>query len=248
MDIDLEILHEIFQDLPRLGAGRDEYTQKAFEMIPEINQPKILDIGCGTGLQTIKLAKMSNGEVIGIDVFERYLDQFRESIKEEKLEKRVKAVNMSMTEIKYPEKHFDILWAEGSIFIIGFENGLIEWKKYIKDNGFLAIHDLAWIKDNPPKEVFDFFQRIYPGMKTMEEHLEMIKQSGYKILGYFPLPEDAWWEFFYKPLKKRLPGLKIRFKDNPKAMDMLADNELEIEMYEKYNQWYSSVFYIMQKQ
>jgi len=31
-------------------------------LIPEIKQPKILDIGCGPGMQTIKLAKLSKGE------------------------------------------------------------------------------------------------------------------------------------------------------------------------------------------
>jgi len=66
MDINWELLLEIHKDMPRQGSGRDEYTQKAFEMIPTIKKPKILDIGCGPGMQTIKLAKLSDGEIIGI--------------------------------------------------------------------------------------------------------------------------------------------------------------------------------------
>jgi len=38
MDIDTELLLDIHKDMPRQGSGRDEYTQKAFEMIPEIKQ------------------------------------------------------------------------------------------------------------------------------------------------------------------------------------------------------------------
>ena len=66
--MDWEIFFNIHKDLPRQGSGRDEYTQKAFEMIPPIKKPKILDIGCGPGLQTIKLAKLTDGTIIGIDI------------------------------------------------------------------------------------------------------------------------------------------------------------------------------------
>lgn len=40
----MEIFLDIHKDLPRQGSGRDKYTQKAFEIIPKINQPRILDI------------------------------------------------------------------------------------------------------------------------------------------------------------------------------------------------------------
>jgi len=89
MEIDWEVLLKIHKDMPRQGSGRDKYTQKAFEMIPKIKNPKILDIGCGPGMQTIKLAKLSGGQVIGIDIFEQFLDQLRESIKKENLQKNV---------------------------------------------------------------------------------------------------------------------------------------------------------------
>ena len=247
MDIDWELLLEIHKDMPRQGSGRNKYTQKAFEFIPKINHPKILDIGCGPGMQTIKLAKLSDGEVIGIDIFQQYLDQLQELIEEENLQNRVKAEKQSMFEIKYPEEYFDIIWAEGSIFIIGFEKGLSEWKKYIKPNGYLAIHEMTWLKNNPPKEISDYWKRIYPQITTIENNLRIIEKCGYKTLGYFPLPEDAWWEFYYDPLEKHLKILREKYKDNPKVMDTLNEEQLEIDLFRKYNSWYSSVFYIMQK-
>ena len=247
MEIDWDIFRDIHKDMPRQGSGRDEYTQKAFEMIPAIKQPKILDIGCGPGMQTIKLAKLSDGEVIGIDIIQQYLDQFQEQIHKENLQDRVKAVNQSMFEIKYPKEYFDIIWAEGSIFIIGFEKGLSDWKKYIKPGGFLAVHEMAWLKENPPKEVTDFWEAVYPEIPTIDDNLKIIKKCGYKILGHFPLPEDAWWEFYYNPLQKRLEKLKIKYKDNQKALDMIKGEYKEINLFKKYNKWYGSVFFVMQK-
>ena len=247
MDIDYELLLEIHKDMPRQGSGRNKYTQKAFEMIPKISHPKILDIGCGPGMQTIKLAKLSNGEVIGIDIFEQYLDQLRKLIDQENLQGRVNAVNQSMLDMKYSEDSFDIIWAEGSIFVIGFEKGLVEWKKFIKPKGFLAVHEMAWIKDDPPEEISKYWQRVCPDIKTIDENLRIIKKCGYKTLGYFPLPEDAWWDFYYNPLQSRIKDLKVKFKDNPKALEMIAEEELEIKLFKKYNAWYGSVFFVMQK-
>jgi len=242
-----DIFFEIHKDLPREGSGRDEYTQKAFEMIPKINQPNILDIGCGPGLQTIKLAKLSDGKITAIDIHQPYLDQLEKHVKEEKFSDRIIILNKSMINMDFSEKEFDILWAEGSIFIIGFEKGLIDWKKFLKPGGYLAIHEMTWLRDNPPKEISDYWERVYPQISTIDNNLKIIRKCGYKIIGYFPLPEDAWWELYYNPLEKRLKMLEKKYKDNPEALEMIRGEYEEIDLFRKYNKWYGSVFYVIQK-
>jgi len=245
--MDWDIFFEIHKGLPREGSGRDEYTQKAYEMIPKIENPLILDIGCGPGLQTIKLAKLSKSNVIGIDIHQSFLDQLENSAKKENLLDKIKIMNKSMIDMDFPEESFDIIWAEGSIFIIGFEKGLMDWKKFIKPNGFLAVHEMTWLKDNPPKEIADFWEEVYPAISTIDNNLKIIEKCGYKLLGYFALPDDAWWEFYYDPLQEKLKDLKIKYKDNPEAIDTIKEQEREIDLYKKYYKWYGSVFYIMQK-
>ena len=61
------------------------YTRKAFQMLPALETPRILDIGCGSGLPTLELAKLSNGEVIGIDIDQAQLDKLNRKIEEEGL-------------------------------------------------------------------------------------------------------------------------------------------------------------------
>jgi len=245
--MDWDIFFDIHKGLPREGSGRDEYTQKAFEMIPPIRGAKILDIGCGPGLQTIKLAKLTDGIVIGIDIHQPFLDQFENSVKKEGLSDKITILNKSMIDMDFPKESFDIIWSEGSIFIVGFEQGLIDWRKYIKKNGYLAVHEMTWLKDNPPRELSDFFKKEYPAMTSIEKNIEIIKKCKYKLLGYFTLPEDAWWEFYYNPLEKRLEKLRLKYKDNPKALNIIEDNQKEIDLYKKYYDWYGSVFYILQK-
>jgi ubiquinone/menaquinone biosynthesis C-methylase UbiE len=72
-----------------------KYTRKAFRMIPQINRPRILDIGCGSGIPTLELAKLSWGEVIGIDIDQPALDKFIRKIAEAGINKRVQALHCS---------------------------------------------------------------------------------------------------------------------------------------------------------
>jgi ubiquinone/menaquinone biosynthesis C-methylase UbiE len=242
-----EIFFEIHQGLPREGPGRNDYTRKAYEMLPASDRPQILDIGCGPGGQTMELARVSGGFVIGLDNHQPYLDVFEEKIRKAGLNERVKAINGSMFSMDFPEESFDIIWAEGSIYIIGFERGLKEWRKFIKAGRFLVVHEMTWLKPDPPKEIFDYWQKMYPGITTIPHNLEIIPQCGYDVLGHFTLPEDAWWEEYYHPLGDRLNQLREKYKDDPEALEILDTEQEEIDLYRKYSEWYGSVFYIMQK-
>jgi ubiquinone/menaquinone biosynthesis C-methylase UbiE len=243
-----DIFFEIHQGLPREGPGRNDYTRKAFEMLPKLDKTRILDIGCGPGGPIMELARLSGGFVIGMDNHQSYLDVLEEKIKKTGLSERVKAVNGSMFTMDFPEESFDIIWAEGSIYIIGFEKGLKEWQRFIKARGFLVVHEMTWLKSNPPKEIFEYFQKVYPEITTIPDNLEIIPRCGYKVLGHFPLPEDAWWEEYYHPLEERLNQLKVKYRDDPEAIKMLDSEYEEIELYKKYSAWYGSVFYVMQKE
>ena len=59
---------ELLQEIEELRANFIRYTKKAFRMLPKLDRPRILDIGCGSGAPTIELARLSDGEIIGIDI------------------------------------------------------------------------------------------------------------------------------------------------------------------------------------
>ena len=196
------IFFEIHKDLPREGPGRNQYTQKAYKMLPKMERPSILDIGCGPGQQTIELAQQSNGSITAIDIHQPYLDVLDMKIKEQHLQDHVVTVNQSMFSMDFPEESFDIIWAEGSIFVIGFKRGLREWKKIIKSKGYLIVHEMSWLHLNPPEEIKRYWENLY-AITTIEHNLEMIHDGGYILVDYFTLPEDAWWEPYYTPLEER---------------------------------------------
>ena len=242
-----DIFFEIHQGLPREGPGRDKYTRRAFQMLPKTDNPRILDIGCGPGGPTLELARLSNGQVIGLDTHQPYLDRLQRKIDEEGLSDRVKAVNCSMFDMKFPAGSFDIIWGEGSIYIIGFERGLKEWRQLLKPNGFMVVHEVCWLRPDPPQEIYEYWKELYPAIKTIPDYLDLIPSCGYKLIGHFTLPEDAWWIEYYGPLEERIQVLRGKYADNHQALLELDSEQKEIDMYKKYYEWYGSVFFVMQK-
>ena len=216
-------------------------------MLPPMDRPRVLDVGCGPGGPTLELARLIRGEIVGLDIHQPSLDRLMRKIEKAGLSDRVKAVNCSLFEMDFPDKSFDIIWAEGSIYIIGFERGLKEWRRFLKAKGFLVVHDMTWLCPDPPKEIYDYWKERYPGIRTVEENLKLIPCFGYDLIGHFTLPEDAWWIEYYGPLEKRIRGLRMKYVDDSKALGVLEKEQREIDMFKKYHTWYGSAFFVMQK-
>jgi ubiquinone/menaquinone biosynthesis C-methylase UbiE len=219
-----DLLCEI--DLDSFRERLLRYTRKAFQLLPELDGPRILDVGCGSGVPTLELAKLSKGEVVGLDIDQALLDELNRKIEGEGLSDCVATRKCSMFEIDFPDESFNIIWAEGSIYVMGFERGLKEWRRLIKPGGFLVVHAET--------------------RKTLGK-LKKIPSLGYQLAHQFSLPEDAHWTEYYRPLEIRIKELQARHKKNPGALQKLKQHQNEINMVKKNPRKYSSAFYIMQK-
>lgn len=52
----------------REGLGNTECTQQAFALLEDLpSKPRILDVGCGPGAQTIDLSRLANGTIMAVD-------------------------------------------------------------------------------------------------------------------------------------------------------------------------------------
>ncbi len=242
------IFFEIHSELPREGPGDSESTQKAFsiakEFLPE--QPNILDIGCGPGMQTILLGEMTDGKIIALDPHQPFLDELSKKSKEVGFSSKITPVQGSMFEMNFPQQSFDLIWAEGAIFIIGFEKGLKEWKKFLKPNGLIAVSHLSWIKDEIPEEPKKFWAEKMPDMTSVEKNIKIMKGQGYKVLSHFTIPESAWWNDYYTPMENRLKMLRERYKENPENLKYIEDTQRQIDIYRKFSDSYGYVFYVAQ--
>ncbi len=148
--MDQSFIFTIFEGLPRQGPGDDRCTKKAFERTGVKADANILDIGCGSGMQTIALAGLCREcRITAVDIYQPFLDVLNERAAKRNLLSRINIVPASMDELPFEKETFDLIWAEGSIFIIGIGNGISQWKNYLKPGGKIAFTDVVWFSKTP---------------------------------------------------------------------------------------------------
>ena len=197
-------------------------------------------------MQTIELAKLSGGQIVALDNHQPFLEQLKKSAKKEAIIDRIKAVKGDLSNLNYENNSFDLIWSEGAIFVIGFEKGLREWRRLLTEKGYVVVSELSWLRHDVPEEAKSFMNEGYPAIKTIEETLEVAQKSGYGIVGSFVLPAKNWWDNYYTLIETKLPSMNARYRDDEEALQVIACEELEIEMFRKYSDYYGYVFYIMQ--
>ncbi|HDS63885.1 MAG TPA: class I SAM-dependent methyltransferase [Methanofollis liminatans] len=243
-------IFKIFESFPRQGPGDDEHTQKAFSIIAE--PPKgggeILDVGCGKGVQTMALARLCPScRIIATDIHQPYLDAVDEKIAAAGYSGRVTTVCASMDDLPFAEESFDILWAEGCSFIMGFENAVRYWKKFLKPGGSMMISDLFWFTQSPSAEAREFFAEIDPSMTTEEVGFEIIRNAGFDHAGSFRLPPRVWEESYYDIVEEKSGYLMGKFKDDEGALMILEGLKKQIEIFDTYHEEYGYTYNVMRK-
>jgi len=244
----MDVFFEIHKDNPREGPGDFESTQKAFLFLKGLPlNPYILDIGCGPGKQSFDLLKLTKCNITAVDNHQPFIDKLSQKVKSLNLEDRITVLNKDMFNFDFEPESFDILWSEGAIYQIGFEKGLTLWKTLLKRNGYIAVTEISWIKENPPFEIYSHWTKEYPDMKDVKTNIEIIRASGYQLIDHFTLPESAWWDNYYYSIKEKLASLEEKYADNEEALKVIEMEKIEMDLYERYSDYYGYEFYIMQK-
>ena len=242
----IELLVELHNGLPRLGPGNAQSTLKALAFCEELpDAPEILDIGCGTGTQTLVLASATSGNITATDLTPQFLDQLNKTIQKEGLENRLQIQMADMNKLPFPDNSFDLVWSEGAAYIMGFDNALTQWKRLVKPGGYLVVSEASWFKPNPPLELKKFWGENYPAIRNVEDNLTAIRNVDWETVANFHLPVEAWTIDYYEPLKKRLPIFRkanVHDKDAQEVADM---TDYEMSLMDNYSEYYGYEFYIL---
>ncbi|GEM_PF-97032 len=244
--MEMKYFFEVFEDLPRQGPGCQEATLRALSLLKNLpKKPKVLDIGCGCGMQTKILAQEMKTRILAIDNHRPMLDHLDRAIALEKLD--IETRELSMIDMPFDPQSFDVLWAEGSIFIIGLARGLKDFRTFLKPDGYLAFTEMCWFTGDPPTEAKAYMDSVYPDIKTVDEVRQMAVASGYAVIESFNLPASAWWDDYYTPMLALLQELKAKNARVAEAEAIYKNCELEVEMFRRYSESYGYTFFILQK-
>jgi len=246
---EIELIVDFYKDADRQGPGSSYETIKALDLtgIGKNNDLKIADIGCGSGAQTITLAKNTNGHITAVDLFPEFLDKLNLRSVELGFRERIKTIEKSMEDLPFDNEEFDLIWSEGAIYNIGFKRGVQEWKKYLKTGGYLAVSEITWITNSRPKEIEEFWNEEYPEIDTVSNKIRILEENGYAPVGHFILSQNSWIENFYKPIEKRFSTFLEKHNNSEMARNIVEEHKEEIRKYKKYKDYYNYGFYIAKK-
>ncbi len=247
-EFDFSLICEYFSSMERQGPGSPQASLKALSFIDNLNsESRIIDLGCGTGGQTMTLAQIAPGNITGIDLFPEFIRLFNQNAEKLNLQERVKGETGSMDALTFQEEELDLIWSEGAIYNIGFEKGLTEWRKFLKTGGYIVVSEASWFTGERPEEIEKFWIDAYPEIDTIPNKVAQLQKTGYIPVASFILPENCWTEYFYQPQVSAQEIFLKKYAGNPTVEALIASERREAELYSKYKAFYGYVFYIGKK-
>lgn len=247
----INLLIDFHADAKRLGPGCDQESLRALylsglDMLSTLN---VADIGCGTGSSSLMLGQyLTQSNITAVDLFPEFLAKLSEQAKSLRIDKRIqtKQADMAQADLFAPNS-LDLIWSEGAIYNLGFEAGIKAWKGYLKQNGIIAVSEITWLREERPDEINAYWQKNYPQVDTASGKIKVLEEQGFTILGYFPLSQHAWLDNYYQPMLDRFDDFLERNNHSEAAKALVESEKTEIDLYQRFKDYYSYGFYIAQK-
>ena len=242
-----ELFFELFSGLPRQGPGTAASTRRALGLVPDVGPAtRVLDVGCGTGAQTLVLAESSPARIVAVDNHPPFVDELNRKARERALADRLEARVADMRELDFADGSFDVIWCEGAIYNVGVEAGLRDWRRLLRPGGHVAFTDACWRKPDPPAECAAFWNREYPAIRDTPALLNAVEACGYETVGHFPLPASAWWDDYYRPLQDNVTAFRKRYRDAD-AEELADQCQTEIDIWHAYSAFYGYEFVVVRR-
>ena len=126
-----DVIYEIFEPLPQGAPGNEASTLRALQAVPVRDTVRqVLDLGAGHGRTTLTLAKaLRDAQVTAVEIHAPFVEQLVGHAHEAGVADRVHALCGDMENIDIAGMSMDLVWAEGSIYVMGIERALAMWRR-----------------------------------------------------------------------------------------------------------------------
>lgn len=246
---DVQLLADLHLKADRQGPGGVAETRRAIDLsgLRTKRGLRIADIGCGTGASTLVLAQELDAGIVAIDFLSGFLQALEDRATQAGLAARITTEAASMDSLPIAPGSLDAIWSEGAIYNIGFEKGVREWRRFLKPGGVLAVSELTWLTISRPAELESHWRAQYAEVDTASSKMAILERNGYAPLAYFVLPDCCWLDAYYRPMQARFPAFLEAHESSDAARAIVAAEQREIELYERYRAYVGYGYYIVRK-
>lgn len=208
----------LLQDLWELGSSPKDMIHLISKNIIISEKTKVLDLACGKGAVSIKLAKELGCQVKGIDIMKDFIENAKKKAREFKVETLCEFIVGDINQYVEVEKGYDIviLGAVGEV-LGNQEETLNKLSKTIKKDGYVLLDDAY-----PRSE----FNEIYI---TKKKWIEIIEKSGYQMVEDLLVDESEFSGVLNEQimcLTKRTNELKEKYPSQTHLFDQYLKSQL----------------------
>jgi SAM-dependent methyltransferase len=257
MERDHEIMSAymvIFDHLVHLGPGDSATTRNLVERLRSDlpSESRVADFGCGVGASAIVLAQsLPKAHVLALDSHAPFIARLESTAKAHGLDERISAVVADMMEpspLDGVRGRFDLVWSESSIYSIGRTTAFTRWRPLLKPGGWLVFSDIVWRCEPPARsdKASAFWAREYPDITIADAVVDELIEAGFNPIDPVFSGRET-WSNYYEPLRERLRLLKKQ-GDRPQALiDLMAELEREIDVFDCAGNDVALAFFLAQR-
>lgn len=236
-------LIHLHQGLDRQGPGDQEFSRRLLDTLPSLPpQPRIADLGCGSGAGALLLAEVFQSPVKAVDLSPEFLQDLSHRAQHLGLDHLITPICGDMAQLDWPGGSLDLLWSEGAAYNLEFEQALTIWRPLLTDQGVAVVSELSWFTNAAPEAAIAYWQQAYPTMATESENRSRAIRAGFRVNATHRLPSQAWWVNYYDPLRQRINQIER----TPTRNCVIQEIETEITLFEHHSDHYGYTFYVLQ--
>lgn len=137
--------------------GGEEATLTLLSKASLSKDSYVLDVGCGAGHSSAFVAKHFGCKVLGVDISGEAIDNAKTLYLKTPLKKLLTFQKANAIDLPFENQTFDLVLCESVlIFIKNKEKAMLEFKRVLKKEGFIALNEVCAVGKDKQKAI-DFF-------------------------------------------------------------------------------------------